>query len=368
MNMPDSHQHSPSEGGKHKIFLGYAAGVGKTHAMLEEAHRRSSRGQDVVIGIIESHGRSPIDVLAIGLEQIPPIVVSGKSELDVAAIVARHPDVVLVDDLEHRNSSGSRNEMRWQDIDEILSSGIRVLSTVNVQYFESLNDNISDITGVVVKDTIPDKILHDADEVEYVDLTPRALLKRLERGDILPLNELNAESASFFREGNLNALREIAMREAASRVDEDLVEYRKEKRIEKPWAARDRVMICISPTRSALRLIRRGWRMGQRMHGEVLAVHVEEGPIGDRERKILEDDFKLAERLGIETVTLKGELAPTLIEFAKERNVTQLILGHPQRSRFQEILKPAVLTELVKALRTVDILVVATESPTAADH
>ena len=366
--MPDSPHKALPQGAAHKIFLGYASGVGKTHSMLEEAHRRSSRGQDVVIGIIESHGRAPIDVLAIGLEQIPSLSIDGKSEIDVDAVIARHPDVVLVDDLQHTNAAGSKNEKRWQDVQQILAAGIRVLSTVNVQNLESLNDNIADITGVAVIDTIPDQLLHEAEEVEYVDVTPRALLKRLERGDIFPLLNLSVESHDFYREGNLNALREIAMREAASRVDDDLVEYRKEKRIEKPWAAQDRIMICISPTRSALRLIRRGWRMGQRMHGEVLAVHVEEGPTGDRERKILADDFKLAERLGIKTFTLKGELAPTLIEFAKERNVTQLILGHPQRSRFQEILKPPVLTELVKALRTVDILVVATEAPTTAEH
>ena len=274
---------------------------------------------------------------------------------------------MLVDDLQATNAPGSKNEKRWQDVNEILGAGIRVLSTVNVQHLESLNDNIADITGIAIASTVPDQMLHEADEVEYVDVTPRALLRRLERGDVILHPSVQEESKDFYRVGNLNALREIAMREAASRVDEDLDEYRKEKRIEKPWATRDLVMICISPTRSALRLIRRGWRMGQRMRGEVLAVNVEEGSIGDRERKILEDDFKLAERLGIKTFTLKGELAPTLIEFAKEKNVTHLIIGHPNRSRFQELLKPPVLTELVKALKTVDILVVATES-TVAEH
>jgi two-component system sensor histidine kinase KdpD len=336
--------------------------------MLDEAQRRSIRGQEVVIGIIDSHGRRPVEELEVGLEKIPPKMVGGMPELDVQAILSRKPHAVLVDDLQHSNAPGSEREKRWQDVNEILKAGIRVLSTMNVQHLESLNDNVRDITGIEVKDTVPDQILRDADEVEYVDLTPRALINRLDRGDIFPVTKVGSDVVSFFREGNLNALREIAMREAASHVDEDLVEYRKDKKIEKPWATQDRVMICISSTRSALRLIRRGWRMGQRMHGEVLAVHVEDGPVGDKERKILEDDFKLAERLGIKTFTLKGELAPMLIEFAKERNVTQLILGHPQRNRFQEILKPAVLTELVKALRTVDILVVATDSPAVADN
>lgn len=364
-NMSDSQRPSPIGAGKHKIFLGYAAGVGKTHAMLEEAHRRVSRGQDVVIGIIESRSRSPIEVLSIGLDQIPPLVKDGHPQLDVEAVIARKPEVVLVDDLQSVNAPGSKNETRWQDVNEILAAGIRVLSTVNVQHLESLNDNIADITGIQITQTVPDQVLHEAEEVEYVDVTPRALLRRLERGDVILHPSVQEESSEFYRPGNLNAMREIAMREAASRVDEDLEEYRKEKRIEKPWATKDLVMICLSPTRSSLRLIRRGWRMGQRMRGQVVAVHVEEGAIGDREKKILEDDFKLAERLGIKTFTLKGELASALIEFAKEKNVTHLILGHPQRSRFQEILKPPVLTELVKALKTVDILVVASEAPTA---
>jgi len=366
--MPENQRRAIHLGGKHKIFLGYAPGCGKTHAMLEEAQRRAKRGQVVVAGLVETVNRGPIQELLEGIEIIPPKKVGESLELDVDAIIARKPEVVLVDEIQHTNAPGSAREKRWQDVQALLDSGIGVLSTVNVHHFESLVDTVSDITGQEVKETLPDQILHEAAEVEYIDVTPRALLNRLERGDIYNVDELSRDAVSFFREGNLNALREIAMREAASRVDEDLVEYRKEKRIEKPWATHDRVMICISPTRSALRLIRRGWRMGQRMHGEVIAVHVEEGAIGDKEKKILADDFKLAEKLGIKTVTLKGELAPTLIEYAKDKNVTQLIIGHPQRNRFQEILRPTVLTELVKALRTVDILVVAAETAQQPEH
>ena len=359
--MPDNQRRAIHLGGKHKIFLGYAPGCGKTHAMLEEAQRRIKRGQVVVAGLVETVNRGPINELLEGIEIVPPKMVGGHPELDVEAVIARKPEVVLVDEIQHTNALGSVREKRWQDVQVLLDAGIGVLSTVNVHHFESLVNTVGDITGLEIAETLPDQVLHEAAEVEYIDVTPRALLNRLDRGDIYNVDEISKDATSFFREGNLNALREIAMREAASRVDEDLVEYRKEKRIEKPWAAHDRVMICISPTRSALRLIRRGWRMGQRMHGDVVAVHVEDGPIGDKEKKILADDFKLAERLGIQTVTLKGELAPTLIEFAKEKNVTQLIIGHPQRNRFQEILRPTVLTELVKALRTVDILVVAAE-------
>jgi len=352
--------------GKHKIFLGFASGVGKTFALLDEAHRRQRRGQDTVIGVVDAQGRKPIDELLEGFEIVPSK--AGPREMDLDALLARKPDLVVIDDLEHRNLPGTRNEHRWQDVEDLLRSGINVLSTLNVSSLESLNDHVSDITGVKFTDTVPDRILSEAFEVELVDLTPRALINRLERGDLYPGSEIDADKASYFREGNLAALREIAMREVASHVDEDLVEYRKEKRIEKPWAAQDRVMICLSPTRTSLRLIRRGWRMGQRMHGDVIAVHVEDGALGEKERKILADDFKLAERLGIETVTLKGELAPTLINFAKERNVTQIILGHPERTRIQHLVKPSVLGELVRVLKTVDILIVATETETKAEH
>lgn len=353
--------------GTHKIFLGYASGVGKTHSMLEEARRRVLRGQDVVVGIVETRGRKPVEDLMVGLDKISTKAANGQPGLDVDAVLARKPKVVLVDDLHCRNAPGSPNNQRWQDVDALLEAGIKVLSTMNVQHLESLNDDIAAITGAVVADTVPDQVLRDATEVEYVDLTPQALLNRLDRGDIFPLDRLSSDIAIFYNEVKLAALREIAMREAASTVDAHLAQYRNEQQAEGPWQTQDRVMICISPTRSALRLIRRGWRMGQRMHGEVLAVHVEEGPTGERERKILEDDFRLAERLGIKTFVLKGELAPVLIEFAMERNVTQLILGHPQRNRIQEVLKPTVLTDLVKGLRTVDIMVVSTELPTATE-
>lgn len=348
--------------GKHKIFLGYAPGVGKTYAMLDEAHRRARRGQETVVGAVSLNSREPIGELLAGFERIPSQGEGKEDELNLDALLARKPDLAIVDDLDYVNPAGSRNERRWQDVEELLKHGISVLSTLNVYSLESLNDNVRDITGVKISNTVPDRIMAEADEVELVDLTPRALINRVERGDVYPGQEVDASRQQFYREGNLAALREIAMREAASHVDEDLVEYRKQKRIEKPWAAQDRVMICISPTRTSLRLIRRGWRMGQRMHGEVIAVYVEDGPLGDKEKKILEDDFKLAEKLGVETITLKGELAPTLIDYAKKRNVTQIILGHPERSRLQEIMKASVLSELVRALKTVDILVVASEN------
>lgn len=362
MPMPDKRQ---SGSGHHKIFLGFAPGVGKTYALLEEALRRHRRGQETVIGVVHSYGRGPVEELLQDFEIVPTKKVNGQDVMDLEAILARKPALVVVDELEYSNPIGTRFEKRWQEVEELLERGINVLSTLNVSSLESLHDHVADITGVDVKATVPDQVLAEADEVELIDLTPRALINRLERGDIYPGEKVDPSRHDYFREGNLAALREIAMREAASHVDEDLVAYRKEKRIEKPWAVQDRVMICISPTRSSLRLIRRGWRMGQRMHGEVFGVYVEDAPTGDKEKKILAGDFKLCEKLGIETFVLKGELSPTLIQFAKERNVTQIILGHPERSRLQEMMKTSVLSELVRALKTVDILVVAFESPPA---
>ena len=357
--------------GRLKVFLGFAAGVGKTFSMLDEAHRRKRRGADVVIGLVDGRHRPTTEEMKVGLEEIPPKVLKVDGEerlqLDVEAVLKRKPGVVLVDDLASANVPGSGLPSRWQEVRQILDAGINVISTVNVEHLESLNDSIADITGRLVTETLPDRILQEADEVELVDVTPRALINRLERGEIVPTNQVEEARSGFYREGNLNALREIAMREAAGKVDEDLNEYRREKRIEKPWATLDRVMICISPTRSSLRLIRRGWRMGQRMHGEVLAVHVEDGSSkGEKEQAILKEDFALCERLGIATEVLRGSLPQTLIEHAKARNATAIILGHPERTRMKEVFKPSILSDLARALRTVDIIVVATETASEA--
>jgi two-component system sensor histidine kinase KdpD len=359
---PGSHS-APSGRGLLKIFLGYAPGVGKTFALLQEAHRRKRRGENVVIGIVDTKGRSEVSAELDEFEAIPT---SPSNELNVPALIELMPSMVVVDDLEHRNNPGSERPHRWQDVEALLNSGISVLTTLGVQSLESLFDKIKDITGVEVQDTVPDHLIHGADEIELVDLTPKALLNRLDRGVVFPDHTLSEDEAMFFREGNLCALREIAMREAAGRVDEDMTAYRKEKHIEKPWATADRIMICISPTRNSLRLIRKGWRVGQRLRGDVVAVHVEQSGLSESESKILKDDFSLAQRLGIKTVTLRGQVEAELIRFAKENGITQILLNHPDRSRVQEIMRPYLVTELAKALRNVDIMLVAseTEKPT----
>ena len=343
-----------------KIFLGFAPGVGKTYSMLDEARRRKKRGQEVLIGVIDDRGRSDTREALDGLEAIPPLPTG---EMDLDAILARHPNLVLVDDLHHRNKPGGKHERRWQEVEVLREAGIGVLTTMNVAHLESLNDLVQDITGHEVLDTVPDRLLHVANEIELVDTTPQALMNRYDRGAVYPEGDAPAIMKSLFREGNLVALREIAMREAAGRVDEDLDVYRRSKNIEKPWATSDRVMIAISPNRGSLRLIRKGWRMGQRLRGEVVAVHIEESGQDEATRKILESDIALAERLGIKTVTLKGEIAESIVKYAKEHNVTQLLMGHPERSKLQNLMRASIVSEVARALRTVDITLVAAEAP-----
>jgi two-component system sensor histidine kinase KdpD len=351
--------------GYHKIFLGFAAGVGKTYEMLQEANRRKQRGEELVIGYVETHGRIGTAEQIGDLEIIPRRKIEYRGtafeEMDTESILKRHPQLVLVDELAHTNVPGSEREKRWQDVEVLLEAGISVLSTMNVQHMESLNDTIHDITGVWVRETVPDRIVHEADEVMMVDIPPRALMNRLERGDVYPSDKVNQAMRNFFREGNLNALREIALRETAHEVDVQLSSYRREKHIEETWAAHDRIMVCISPTRSSMRLLRRGWRISQRLKGDVVAVYVENQPPKENEQKILKNDFALADRLNIPVVTLHGDIAEELIRYARDNEITQIVIGHSSQTRWQEILKGSVINELTRSLRTIDILIVASE-------
>ena len=354
--------------GKHKIFLGYAPGVGKAKVMVEEARRRKARGEDCVMAILSEGDRLIVNAdLSSGLDAVQPLTfeyggTTGR-EINIPAIIEQHPHTVLVDNLGHVNVPGSAHAFRWQDVEEILQNGINVISTMNVETLESLKDDIFEITGKTVEESVPDRLFHQAEEVELVDLTPQALRNRIKRGEIVPETQIESALHGYFSEAILNALREIAMREVAHRVDEDLIAWRRQQRIARPWQTSDRVLICISPTKSSLRLIRRGWRIAQKMQGEVKAVYVEEPKLADSSRKYLEDDFKLCERLGIPTVTLQGEPSEAIIDYVQENNVTQIILGHSERTKIQEFLKGSLMLELAKQLKTVDILVVAIEHP-----
>ena len=351
--------------GKLKIFLSYAPGVGKIRVMVEEARRRKTRGQDVVVGILEPTIREKLADVLDELEIVTPVSFEygGETghELNIPAILDRKPDLVLIDNIAHANANGASHARRWEDAEELLKRGINVLATMNVAHLESLADTVMDITGRREANVVPDRFLRGANEVELVDLTPKALINRVTRGEVVPESKIVEALAGRYREVELNALRELAMREVAGRVDDDLVERKKEERIVRPWQTSDKILLCITPKRSSLRLIRRGWRMGQKLHGEVIGIHVKEGKLDETERRVLADDFALCERLGIATVTLDGEPGEQIVAYAQENNVSHIILGHSERKRVKEFLKGSLLIELARELKTVDLLVVATD-------
>ncbi len=348
--------------GRLKIYLGFAAGVGKTYRMLEEANRRRARGQDVVIGFVETHKRAGTVAQLGDLESVPPQTIEYRGatfhEMNVEAILARHPQICLVDELAHTNVPGSQRAKRWQDVEVLLEAGISVLSAVNVQHLESLNDAVFDITGVRVRETVPDKIVREADEITLIDISPRALMNRLKRGDIYRPEKIEAALGNFFREGNLSALREIALRETAHGVDQSVTNYRRQKQIEAHWQTGERIMVCLSPTCSSLRLLRRGWRISQRSDRAIVAVYVADRLLNERERAVLESDFALAQQLNIPVATLQGDIADELIRYARAHEITQIVMGHSSRSRWQYLLHGDILRELTRELRTVDILIV----------
>ncbi|MCX6358685.1 MAG: universal stress protein [Armatimonadetes bacterium] len=349
--------------GYHKVFIGFAAGVGKTYEMLNEANRRKVRGEETVIAYVETHGRAGTAAQIGDLETIPRIRIEYRGavfeEMDAEAVLARNPRLALVDELAHTNVPGSVREKRWMDVEMLLNAGIGVMSTVNVQHLESLNDVVRDITGIRIRETVPDRIVHEADEAVIIDIPPRALINRLERGDVYPPAKVDQAMRNFFREGNLTALREIALKEVAREVDAKLTSYRKAKRIEETWAAQDRIMVCLGGRHPSYRLIRQGWRIAKRLQGDVVAVHVESRPATELEDKVLRDDFALADRLGVPTVSLHGNVADELTQFAREHEITEIVLGHSDRPRMQEIFGGSLVNRLSRALTRVDIMLVA---------
>ncbi len=352
--------------GRHKIFLGYAPGVGKSYTMLAEAHRRVSRGEDVVIGIIESHGRSEVAKLIEGLEQIPRKYLEYRGaifeEMDTAAVIARRPEWVLVDELAHTNIPGTQHAKRWQSVVEILDAGINVISTVNVQHFESLNDTVFEITGVRVRETLPDSIIDHADEVVLVDLTPSALLNRLKRGDIYAVAKVPMALKNFFRPGNLNALRELALRKTAEEVDEQLREYMEDERIAEAWRTQERVMIAVTPTVNSAKLVRRGYQLARRLDGIFWTVYVRVpgAMLPTKENTLLQELQELTRNLGGEMVEIEGEsVAEALIRFAHEQMVTFIVMGQSVRSRLEEILRGSLITRVLRGIKNIDVLVVS---------
>jgi two-component system sensor histidine kinase KdpD len=357
-----------SRRGRFKIFLGFAAGVGKTVTMLDEGNRRRARGEDVVVGYFEPHDRSETLARLGSLEVVPRRKISYRGseweEMDTEAILRRKPEVVLVDELAHTNVPGSEREKRWEDVEILLDAGISVLATLNIQHIESLNDKIAQITGVQVRETIPDRILDTADEVVVVDVSPGTLRERLESGQVYPPERARVALQSFFREGNLGALRELALRQAADEVDRNLTEYRRRHRITQVWGAQERVLACISPHPATRVVVRRGKRLADRVHGDFYVAFV--CPEGDldrlppADRKVIDSQLDLARRLDAEVHVLPGrDVAETLVEFARARQVTQICLGRSVRTRWQHLLRPSVIHEIIRLADGIDVHIVA---------
>ncbi|OBF20409.1 histidine kinase [Mycobacterium kubicae] len=353
--------------GELRIYLGAAPGVGKTYAMLGEAHRRVERGTDVVAAVVETHGRAKTAELLDGIEVVAPRYVDYRGgsfpELDVPAVLQRHPQVVLVDELAHTNTPGSKNPKRWQDVEELLDAGITVISTVNIQHLESLNDVVAQITGIEQKETIPDSIVRQAAQVELIDITPEALRRRLSHGNVYAPDKIDAALSNYFRRGNLTALRELALLWLADQVDTALAKYRAENKITDMWEARERVVVAVTGGPESETLVRRASRIASKSTAELMVVHVLRGDglaglSEDRMSKLRE----LANSLDASLHTVLGDDVPrALLDFAREINATQLVIGTSRRPRWARIFEEGIGPAIVERSGKIDVHMVTHE-------
>ncbi len=361
--------------GRLRVYVGMAAGVGKTYAMLNEGNRRKARGTDVVIGYVETHKRALTAQQVGDLEIIPRKKITYRGvtleEMDVDAILARHPQVALVDELAHTNAPGSRNEKRYQDVEELLDAGITVISTVNIQHLEGLNDLVETITGVKQRETLPDSVLDEADEVELVDISPDALRSRLRHGNVYPPDRAQKALENYFSESNLTALRELALRRVAEKTEsqlEALMESDTAAGVQRTQAATERVMVAFDARSTANQLIRHAWRLARGLKGELIAVTVvppsaQASASGQRRQglgKALDEHIRLAEDLGAEVVLLQDrDIVRALSSVARERHITQIVVGQPERGRWSDMLRGSVVDRLLREPLGADILVVS---------
>jgi two-component system sensor histidine kinase KdpD len=358
--------------GKLRIFFGYAAGVGKTYAMLRAAQAERSTGKNVVVGYVEPHGRPETEALLKGLESLPFLSVTYRGtplrEFDLDAALQRRPDLILVDELAHTNAPGMRHPKRWQDVEELLAAGINVWTTLNVQHIESLNDVIAQITGVAVKETLPDTVLEGADEIELIDITPEKLMERLAAGQVYLPAQAERALKNFFQKGNLVALRELSLRQAASRVQQDVELARQQRSVAAPWLTSDRVLVCVGPSPSNARIVRATKRLASSLGAEWLAVAVDTGLEGRRSAAIKEGtarNLRFAEQLGAETETLVGgNVADVLLEFARSRNVTKIVAGKTAQPRWKQWFVKTVVDQLLDKSGDIDVYVVSGEGET----
>lgn len=356
--------------GKLKIFLGYAAGVGKTYAMLEAAQQRKAEGADVVAAYIETHKRPETEELLAGLEVLPRRKIAYRGvtleEMDIDAVVARAPQIALVDELAHTNALDSRHTKRYQDVEELLNVGIDVYTTMNVQHLESLNDVVAQITEVIVRETVPDRILGRADQIVLVDLPPEELIQRLHEGKVYVPEQAQRAVRKFFRAGNLTALRELALRQAARRVDEQMTAYMQTRAITGPWAAGERLMVCISPSPLSQKLIRTTCRLAGELDAEWLAVYIETAQSAGMDaaaRRQLAENLRLAESLGAKVLNLPGDnTAETLTHYAHLHNVTKIIIGKPLQPRWREVLRGSLVDQVVRRSRDIDVYVISSQT------
>src|SRR2546425_4090393 len=370
----------PNRRGRLRVYLGSVAGSGKTYAMLNEGHRRESRGTDVVVGYVETHGRPQTQDQIGDLEVLPRKQVTYRGvtleEMDTEAIIARHPQVALIDELAHTNVPGSEHAKRYQDVEEILDAGINVVTTLNIQHLESLNDLVVNITGVRVRETLPDWILDQADEVELIDISPHALRQRMKHGNIYPPERIEPALNNFFREGNLTALRELALRRTAEKTETQLQEFMTDHGINKLGLANERVLVGFDARPHTRQVIRDAWRLAHGLHADLIAVWIQpEGYLAFTSKLIgwlkygreakkyreaaqrrLEEHALLAEDLGAEVIRTKSsDIAKTLVQIARERQVTQIVLGQPARRRWEEILHGSIINRLLRMSTDIDI-------------
>jgi two-component system sensor histidine kinase KdpD len=356
--------------GRLKIFFGASAGVGKTFGMLLAARERRAEGLDVVAGYVETHKRAETEQLLQGLETLPLRLVDYRDtqlrEFDLDAGLKRHPALILVDELAHTNAPGSRHTKRWQDVEELLDAGIDVYTTINVQHIESLNDVVSQITGIPVWETVPDAVLERANEIELIDLPPDELLQRLKEGKVYLPQQAERAAENFFRKGNLIALRELALRRTADRVDAQMRDYREDHAIQNVWQVKERMLVCVGPGATAESLVRAAYRLAQLLKAEWIVLYVETAKLqrlSKEQRDGILRTLKLAEELGAETVTLSGhKLAEEVINYARTRNATRIVLGKPSLSGWKRKLFGSLDDNIIRHASDIDIHVVGKES------
>jgi len=355
--------------GRLKVFFGAAPGVGKTYAMLEAARAKRDAGVDVVIGWVETHRRAETAALAEGFERLPPREVEHRgvrlAEFDIDQALARRPGLLLLDELAHTNAPGSRHPKRWQDARELVEAGIDVWTTLNVQHLESVNDLVERITGVVIRETLPDQLLDDADEVEIIDLPTEDLLRRLAEGKVYLPEQAARAVDRFFRKGNLTALRELALRRTAEHVDAAVQDYRRDHAIEATWPVTDRILVCIRPNPESGRLVRAARRLATRLRAPWIAAWVEspgQPPLSAAERAHLAAAFELAEQLGAETASVSGATVPeAVLRLARERNVSQIVVGKPGRAGWRSLVLGSLVDAIVKQSGDLDVFIVSGE-------